>query len=58
MVDFTVYKAPDHLKLTKERFYQGSRDCGVRAVQPSQPHTIFQHRPAPVLDSISTVRIL
>ncbi len=29
MVDFTVYKAPDHLKLTKERFYQGSRDCGV-----------------------------
>ncbi len=30
MVDFTVYKAPDHLKLTKERFYQGSRDCGVR----------------------------
>ena len=30
LVDFTVYKAPDHLLLTKERFLQGSRDCGVR----------------------------
>ncbi len=30
LVDFTVWTAPEHLRLTKERFEQGSRDCGVR----------------------------
>ena len=30
MLDFAVFKAPEHLKLWQTRFEQGSRDCGVR----------------------------
>ena len=46
MVDFAVWKAPEHLKLTRERFDQGSRDCGVRACRH---RTIRLTRQAPWL---------
>lgn len=34
MLDFAVWKAPEHLKLWQTRFEQGSRDCGVRRGPP------------------------
>ena len=54
LVDFAVWQAPEHLKLTKERFEQGSRDCGVRCAvtasgkalpEPAVVHTAASRSP-------------
>ena len=39
MLDFAVWKPPEHLKLWQKRFEQGSRDCGVRDLLPAIPFT-------------------